>query len=407
MFGRILICLSCWTLAIGIPTWGLPTAASGQPPLLSPMAGESLSGTLLTLSIDDQNADKLLRQVLSSVPGRRPAGGPNRAGVDAAASLRSVWIDRHVDTGIPVRLTLVATPASQIVLKIASDADWAVFPLPGVLLVGRPAWVDATIDHLCPSAGAEERITVRWPTGSTAGEVLNQILSATPGRARAAIPPAQPAASSWLPHDVWPGGELIEVDRTLAVSLVLAQFEMGMKRGTPLKTLAALKPLASGVPGGVQVWSAMAPAKPFPLTYPAGDSEGLIRDLLKQKQPRSTIRTTDGKLLVLTTATNHREAIAAIWAAGKRPADKKRPGQDLVFDLKLVNKPVAEVLGQLAAADNRRFRIEPEAGLASEQLVSLDAKQETLPKLGEMVAAIVGLRVVWGEDEVVVTKPEK
>jgi len=76
--------------------------------------------------------------------------------------------------------------------------------------------------------------------------------------------------------------------------------------------------------------------------------------------------------------------------AGPRDQPTKNPVQDLRFDLK--SSPINQsprCSGQLARGDNRRFRIEPER-LASEQLVTFDRKQETLPQVRRDVPALVG-----------------
>jgi hypothetical protein len=75
-----------------------------------------------------------------------------------------------------------------------------------------------------------------------------------------------------------------------------------------------------------------------------------------------------------------------------------------VFELKLINQPAAIILRKLAGTAGKTLRIEPNAELASEQLISLDEQKKTLPELAEIVAESAGLRVRWSEDEVVVSK---
>ncbi|EMI53121.1 hypothetical protein RSSM_05437 [Rhodopirellula sallentina SM41] len=349
--------------------------------------------------------------------------------------IRSIWIDRQVDPTTNVSLTVAATSAAKVVVDLAEKSDLAVFPLPGVLLVGRPQWVDSAASFLTVETTDDDLVSVRWPSGSTASEVLELILTAPKvrnSRAKVAdlgdrlrnsnVSTLPRPTVAWLPHDVWPAGELIGVDRTTAVSLVLAQFDYAIKPGTRLESLTtrsssrsrnnsaargAPSDSQSDLPNGIVGWSELTAGKPFPMSYPKGDSVTAIRETLAAQSVRSSVRTSGDKITVLATAENHRRALAAHWrSTSATPSRRDKPNaKAAVFDLKLINKTAGDVLRQLAATDGKRFRIEPDAELASQRRINLDGKQKTLRELAIMVAESADLAVEWGEEEVVIRKP--
>lgn len=403
----------------------LLTTASGQPPKNSVLAGESLVETRITLSLDDQTLGELLPQLLLK------AGGRESFDRRELPPLRSLWLDGQVDTGAKVSLAEAGMPAATVILQVAEMNDLALFPLPGVLLVGRPDWIDSAVSHLpAHKQSSDDLISIRWPTGSTLAEVLALILAAPAwGQGNPTVTDLTALARKdlsanpslkiprWVPHDILASGSLIAVDRTLAVGLLLARFECALRAGTKLKSLVGTlsEPnvtqgvsVLPGAPEGVLWWSSMPPADSFTLAYPAGESAVAIRAALAKTRPRAAIRVATNQLLVNTTATHHRHAIATHWraVAQQSPRSSVAGNQPLtVFDLRLIDKPAAEVLQQLSQAAGKTFRIAAGAESAGEKLVTLDAKKTTLPDLAQRVAESVGSTVQWGESEVVLGNP--
>jgi hypothetical protein len=393
-------------------TCGLAMTAHAQPPTASVLAAEPLLNTPITLTVDEQPAGDLLRHILTSVS---PGAAAN---IQAQATpIRTLWIDRRVDLGVRVSLSEVATPAAKVILDLAQRQKLAVFPLPGVLLVGRDQWVDATVGNMRLSdPGVDDGISITWPTGSTAAEVLALMLLAPSiekvdqaATDLASIMPTADApaiadfAPSWVPHDVWSAGSFNGVDRGLAVDLLLAQFDCALKPGTRLETLRGSEKL----PAGVRRLSDLPPAPAFALKYPMSDSVKAIRESLASVKPRPIIRVSGKNLLINCTAASHRRAIDVHWRLTAEQQTKGRPAvidPKAVFELKLINQPAAIILRKLAGTAGKTLRIEPNAELASEQLISLDEQKKTLPELAEIVAESAGLRVRWSEDEVVVSK---
>ncbi len=404
---QIAVSLAILTLACGFAI-----TAHAQPPTTSVLAAEPLLSTAITLTVDEQPSGELLRQILASVS---PAAVAKLQ--EQTIPIRSLWIDRRVDLSVRVSLSEAATPAAKVILDLAQRQKLVVFPLPGVLLIGRDQWVDATVCNLWLSdRDANDRISITWPTGSTAAEVLALILVAPSiekvGQAATDLASVMPApdtaasadfAPSWVPHDVWSPGSFNGVDRGLAVDLLLAQFDCALKPGTRLDTLRGSEKL----PAGVQRWSDLPPVQAFALKYPIGHSAKAIRESLASVKPRPTIRVSGKYLLINSTAANHRRAIDAHWRVTAEQRAKAIPAiidPNSVFELKLINQPAAIILRKLAGTAGKTLRIETDAELASEQLISLNEQQKTLQELAEIVAESAGLRVRWSEDEVIVSK---
>ena len=402
------------------------TLAKAAPPIRSPFFGESLRRTPLTLSIEDQTLDQVLLQLLQSVN----LGAPGKAVGGAVESGRrwSLWLDRRVDSSELVTMTAGNTPASRIVLDIAESKRLAVYPLPGVFLLGRPDWVQGVLVNLPeePRAVATKRkaealVNVVWPTGTPAAAVLGLVLS-SPAGVLTQYDPNVHRSVDWLPHDVWRSGRLESVERSLAVGLVLGQFNLRLKHGHALESLfdppktssqvksdspdSSLIPVPLSLPPTVQPWRDEDLAKEFLQAYPSGDSALTIREFLNKQKRRVSVRVSGDQLLVRANAAKHLGVIGQLWKAPlkKRLAVGNAPVAQAVFDLKLVNKPVAVVLRQLAGAAGKKIRFASGTESLQEQLVSLDAVKQTLETLAIEVAKKVGLEVDWNDNEVVVTK---
>ena len=122
--------------------WGYAITADAQPPSSSVLAAEPLLSTPITLTVDEQPADELMRQILASVS---PAATAKIR--ELTRPIRSLWIDRRVDLSVRVSLSEAATPAAKVILDLAERQDLAVFPLPGVLVVGRESgWIPRSVN---------------------------------------------------------------------------------------------------------------------------------------------------------------------------------------------------------------------------------------------------------------------
>jgi len=412
--------------------WTVDSVAVAQPPLSSPFSGESLRKTRITLTVQNQAFSDVLRHLLDSVNlGTQGKAGGAVDDVTRGDRPWSLWLDRRVDPSQTVNVTAAATPVSDTILTVVERVGLAAYPLPGVLLVGRPDWVESTLEHLPTpiskrrvgptiKSDPEDVISIAWPTGATATEVLAMAVLA-PSK----LDPDQ--APGWLPHDVWKGGNLTEVDRTLAAALILAQFDMRLRRTKSLlpllarpSTVAANRSTDSGAavaldfnqknvnfPSMVSHWTeeTLDTSIEFNQSFPGGGAAKAIRQAIRQHSIPASVRGSQGAVNIRTTAANHLVLLKALWSTPMEQSSQvERAETESVFDLKLVNQPVGKVLRQFADAAGKTIRFESGTELASEQLVSLDAVKKTLRQLTDEVAGQVGLEVNWENEQVIISQ---
>lgn len=397
-------------------------AVHGQPPVRSPFFGESLRRTSITLTVENQAFSEVLRRILQSVN----LGSEGKQGGEDDRPW-SLWLDRRIDPSQKVKVTAADSPAAKVILDVVEPLDLAVYPLPGILLVGRREWVETTL-ALLPSPPRNRRpgdrdeepddlVSVTWPTGTTAAEALAIVVTGQPQDELAVTD-----VPTWLPHDIWPQGELRNVDRTLAAALVLAQFDLTLQRTKSLKSLLTQprdsKPSDQSTTTQAMVLPSMVKrsegetngrlnvSTEFVQSYPDGSAALPIRQVLKDQDAKSSVRASGDVLTVRTVANNHVIVVKTLWSiAPAKPPRAQGNEAESVFDLKIVNKPVGEVLRQLVTAAGKRIEFGEATELASERLVSLDAIKKTLPELTQEVAEQVGLVITWNEADVLVSKP--
>lgn len=378
--------------------WGLP--AFCQPPADSPLQASAFTRTVITVSLDGQTAEEAINQIVSQVS----SGSPDRPW--------TWWRDGGVDPNKIVSLNLAGGSAAQAMTQLTRPLGWEAFPIPGILLVGRPEWIDRTLGTLVSSA-KQESIDVQWPRGTSSTMALNTVLASAENRRLnlQGVSSDEAVGVRWLPHDVWPEAKLRKVDPWHVASLALSEFQMAARRGTPL---ARLRSRDDSLPDGVRViepsdtdWKDVK----FLMTYPMEDGEAEVRRAVQAVDAAASFRsgrdqkTRTKTLRVHTNPAGHRAALAAQWNAAPAPAQIAASGREATYDLKLLNKPANEVLSQFAGAAGKKLSIDDNAKLRSETLVSLDATKQTLSQLAQTIAAQANLKVDWGEQVVRVSLP--
>ncbi|WP_443217443.1 hypothetical protein [Rhodopirellula sp. P2] len=372
------------------------------------MQAAAFTRTVITVALDGQSADEAIDQIVAQVS----SGSPGRPW--------TWWRDGEVDPGKIVSLNLAGGSAAQAMTQLTRPLGWEAFPIPGVLLVGRPEWIDRTLGNLVSSA-KPQAIDLEWPRGTASATALDSILHAAAGR------PATGGAETggqkedrgleWFPHDVWPAAKFQQVDPWHLASLALGEFGMAARQGTPLQRLRSRD---ESLPVAVQVigaddtkWREARFLMVYPIensdTDESGDAE--LRRAVRAVDATASFRSgrdpkTRKKMLrIHTHPTGHRAALATQWAAAPAPAQVAVAGRDATYDLKLLNKPAREVLQQFAGAAAKKLVIEDEATLRSQTLVSLDATKQTLEQLAQSIATQANLKVEWGETVVRVRLP--
>lgn len=404
--------------------WAATTVGStaAAPPLQSARLADVFVQTPLQLTVDAQRLDKAIESILQRIP-------EDTSRVKAANfgySGWTYWLDRHVDPSQTVSLKQAGPTAAAVIDTIAAQLELSYFPLPGVLVIGRPRWVQQTLANVQHSPRSEP-ISLAWPRGTTAADVLLAILDApstgttgTTGTTEAAgstgDPPSpaerrKPSSGSpsfpWLPHDVWRSGRWTSIDRRMAAGLVLAQFDLS------LAPTAALRQLRSDTTPRPNVVNTTAEenllSERFPIAYPAGDTVDELRKLARRLRPAASVRSTAGQIVITGSPASHQRLLAEHWKTSRPSsvvsdqADSHQQASAATFDLRLKNRPALDVLKQLAATAGKRLEVTDAAQQPGQTLISLDAKQKTLQSLSRQVAEAAELTIRWESNLVRVT----
>lgn len=290
----------------------------------------------------------------------------------------NVWIDRRVDPTTPVTAGLIGPTVFSAIGKLAARRDCVLMPVANVLLVGRPDWVDQTASSILSLKlnGDENLADIDWGDLTTPEEAI-----ASAAGTAVKVDPA-------LPHDLWPATTWKQVDRRVAVALVLAQFDR-----VPQST-ASLRRLRS------------APATPgsFSRRYLFDHANATIRDAMQEADRKSRFRNEGDWLIATGSATAHRFAVTHLFDKMPKVAAPD-PNKD-PFTLKPTSASAENLFFNFARMANRTCEIQADAAAACKRVISVEANDATLKQLSDMVAEQVGVHVQWLEDRIVVSKEQ-
>ena len=286
----------------------------------------------------------------------------------------NLCLDRRVDPTSIVEVGPSGPTVYGAIERIAASRDCVVMPVGNVLLVGRPDWVAST-------TAAVMAIPVTPTTSSAASVDVAWDDLTTPSAAFVSAAGKGATVSPELPHDLWPRTSWKEVNRAVAVALVLAQFDLQSDSSTvsqPIKTI---------------------PINHKP-TYTRRYSSSLasaVRPAMTQADAKSRFRIS-GKWLQATGQNDaHVTAVRSIFAALK----PKLPDPDKdTFTLKQLRTSAANALQQLCKVAGRRCEINDNARQACETVVTVEGKDATLRELIDLIAEQAGVKATW-RDEVI------
>jgi len=288
----------------------------------------------------------------------------------------NLWIDRKIDPTAPIEAGSVGQPVFASIQKLAAKRDCAVMPVANVLLVGRPAWVDRTAASVLSLQLKDDQgnADISWDDLTTPADALAQ---AAEGSVK--VDPE-------LPHDLWPATNWKQIDRRVAVTLVLAQFD---RRPESTASLRALKSVDASDNGK------------FTRPYPKGNASEAIRSAMSATDRTSRVRAADGRLEATGNIAAHRAAIAAMFA---KSADAAAPDPDKIqFSIKARATAEAAFM-QLSQAARRTCVIDSEAREACQQIVEFEGKDVTLRNLFDRVAEQAGVVANWQGDKIVISR---
>lgn len=289
-----------------------------------------------------------------------------------------VWIDRRVDPARRVTVEVTGVPLLEAIREIAQRAGAAAVAIEPVIIVGHPETVlriAASIGRLRGELAAtthpaarrlRERQAVQWPMLATPDDALAAAFRAW----RIDPPPVT------LPHDLWPAGELREVDAAMALGLIAGGFDRAVRFDAPA---VAFEPLAS--------------SPTYTANYRAAEVPRPLRNEVAERDS-ATMWNVRGPTVELTaTAVGHAALRMALAAAETRdaPAGRNAAPAESRFTLEVKQTPAAELLAKLAAAGGWQLEISEEAQRRAASRISLSARDATLAELVEAACRQAGL----------------
>lgn len=302
-------------------------------------------------------------------------GKPFRDALQSLASEAgiSVWLDRSVDPSALVDAGPVGPIVFSAIEKLADSRDCYVMAIEEVLLVGRESWIDQTSAAILsiPDSRLDDRIDVSWPELTTPQEALGQVaVDRNVGQIQ-------------LPHDHWPAVEWQQIERQVAIILILSQFaDVGDRTlSTQGRPRRVTRRYASG----------SVPADVLTRALKAADASAQVRVSTRWVVAEASISA-------------HREATCLLLReAGK--GSHPDPDRD-TFTLKKMTTSAENAFRQLAKTAGKTCVIEADAAEACERLITLEGQDVTLRQLVELVAGQTGLTARWQGDNIVISLRE-
>ncbi len=298
----------------------------------------------------------------------------------------NLFLDRHVDPTSPIKAGSVGPTIFMAITEIAKARDCVVMPVCNVVLVGRADWVDATSASLIQASQEDtdaDVVDVQWP----------ELTSGSKALAAAAGMDSANTDSVPLPHDLWPAQTWKQIDRRVAIALVLAQFDLGLS-------------------GFHDASSTEIQASPIDAKYMAermysSDAHSsLLRRVIRASDAKSRAVVEDDSLRIQASTTAHRLGTDALLSQYAKVVAAQNTNETLTFSLRRTETSAGAALHQFAQAAGRQCIIEPDAIQACQQQISLEANDETLKSLINRVAQKAGVIVQWHDQKIVVTMPK-
>jgi len=289
----------------------------------------------------------------------------------------NVWVDRGVDPTAVVKVGSSGSTVYGAISQIAASRDCVLMPISNVLLIGRRDRVAKLTAGIMtfPTARAgtsADLVDVKWEDLTTPTAALNQ----STGNAF--------DSSQTLPHDLWPKTEWTQINKDVAVALILGQFDLQFEPSLFPQRL---------------VTSSMKEPVRFKRRYSTSLAK-IVRPIVTKADPTARMRVSGKWLETTATFSAHTSATEAIFAALKPTLPD--PDKD-TFTLKQMRTSAGNALQQLCGVAGRRCEIAPAARKACEQTVTVEGKDATLRELIELVAKQAGVKVTWGDGVIFVS----
>ncbi len=344
----------------------------------------------------------------------QPAGptGPTWSGTplrDALGELArakqvAIVLDRRVDPGQRLELSVENVPLEQVLRQIAANRGLGISIFEPVVYFGPKeaagrlrtliALRADDVERLAPGERRKFLATapLRWGDFATPREVLGQMAEA------AGIGVAEPDR---VPHDLLAAVDLPPLNLVERLTLVLGQFGLTFEVLPDGRTVRLVP-----IPDDVALERA----------YPAGSDPNALARRLAELAPAARIEVAGEKLVVRGLIEDH-ERIAAPERPGTPPdtatgpKPKPVPIERIRIDsLKVQNTPLRKVLREVAGKLDLDFQIDDDAlrraGISLDRLVSFEVKNGTVDALLSRMLGPAGL-TFERRDRTVVVRPAR
>jgi hypothetical protein len=289
---------------------------------------------------------KLMRQLASPFHGVI-SGLTVREAYDSIAQSAQInyWLHPNVDPSRLIEIRESNWSVWDVLEKIADQAEAEVFPVAGVVVIGKRPWIEQFVkEHLLLSK--IDLIDVDWPMLTTPQEAWEKV-----SRKKLDLP---------LAHDLWPAVRWKSIDRQVAMDLIDCRQKIDSK---PVSSVR----------------------RSYLYFYPTGswtDAAKVVDADAKISGPsrRANLATRS----VETTLEGHR-AIRVAWIKALAATD---PGSSSSAKFSIrVSSRGGEVLQQLAAKNGSTLRWDVSIDQATkDQAVAFEAQDATLEEIARMVA---------------------
>jgi hypothetical protein len=306
----------------------------------------------------------------------------------------AILIDRRVDPGQPLEVSLTDTPISDLLTRIAEERGLGVSFFEPVLYVGPPntarrlrTFVAMRKEELnqLPNLQRMAWIQARpwqWDDLATPRELLEQL--AKEGK-------FEIEGMEAIPHDLWAGADLPPLGMVERLSLVLAQFDLTYRPQGPGKI--KLEPMWE------EVW--------MERSYNAAKPEELA-EKLTTALPGVKTRVENGKVVVRGLLEQLEQIEAGAVKTTKPAVASDVPLERRTFTLTAENKPVATVLDFLRQQLGLDIRVNStklrQSGKSLDMLISVSVKDASVDATLKAVLTPAGLQF-RRENKVVFIEP--
>jgi hypothetical protein len=295
----------------------------------------------------------------------------------------AVLIDRRVDPGQPMEVSLVDKPLADCLATVAESRGLGLSLCESVVYLGPPATahrlrtiIELRKQELRERMGPQKLAWLqgkpwRWDDFATPRGLLADL--AKEGR-------FEILGLESVPHDLWAGADLPPLGFVERLSLVLAQFDYTWRWG-PGEREIQIEPMPA------EVW--------LERSYPGGSKAEELAQKLAKALPGAATRISEGKVVVRATVEQHEQIDSGVIRTPKASATNEESLERRTFTLTATNQSVKSILDTLKENVGLELRVDAtrlrQSGRTLDKLVSVKVKEATLDETLKAVLTPAGL----------------